>query len=77
MKRRNLDLLDAVLDLLSGPAVECERGLRSLFCFSVLSAWRESAPRGGLQIQPDTHSYGLLIEAHVQLKNFNEAAGAG
>jgi len=43
VKRRNLDLLDAVLDLLSG-----------------------------LQIQPDTHSYGLLIEAHVQLKNFNE-----
>ena len=44
VKRRDLDVLDAVLDLLSG-----------------------------LQIEPDSHSYGLLIEAHVLLKNFNEA----
>merc|ERR1719253_1644369 len=43
VKRRDLDVLDAVLDLLSG-----------------------------LQIQPDAHSYELLIEAHVLLKNFNE-----
>jgi pentatricopeptide repeat protein len=43
VKRRDLDVLDAVLDLLSG-----------------------------LQIEPDSHSYGLLIEAHVLLKNFNE-----
>ena len=45
VKRRDLDVLDAVLDLLSG-----------------------------LQIEPDSHSYGLLIEAHVLLKNFNEAS---
>jgi len=43
VKRRDLDMLDAVLDLLSG-----------------------------LKIQPDAHSYELLISAHVLLKNFSE-----